>query len=39
VKFTKEGRMVIVPNHSGDPKTGLVRAIYREAGWPWPPQR
>jgi predicted RNA binding protein YcfA (HicA-like mRNA interferase family) len=38
VKFTKAGgRMVIVPNLRGDLKTGLVRAIYREAGWPWAP--
>jgi predicted RNA binding protein YcfA (HicA-like mRNA interferase family) len=40
VKFTKGGsRMVIVPNHRGDLKIGIVRAIYRDAGWPWPPQR
>ena len=36
VKFTKEGRMVIVPNHPGDLKTGTLRAIYRNAGWQWP---
>jgi predicted RNA binding protein YcfA (HicA-like mRNA interferase family) len=36
VKFTYAGgRMVIVPNLRRDLKTGLVRAIYREAGWPW----
>ena len=40
IKFTKAGgRMVIVPNHRGDLKIGIVRAIYRDAGWPWPPQR
>jgi predicted RNA binding protein YcfA (HicA-like mRNA interferase family) len=36
VKFTRDGRMVIVPNHPGDLRTGTLRAIYRDAGWPWP---
>ncbi|HEU0218950.1 MAG TPA: type II toxin-antitoxin system HicA family toxin [Stellaceae bacterium] len=39
VKFTKDGRMVVVPNHRSDLKTGLLRAIHRDAGWPWPPGR
>jgi hypothetical protein len=39
VKFIRDGRMVVVPNHRGDLKTGLLRAIYRAVGWSWPPQR
>ena len=38
VKFQKEGRSVIVPNHPGDLRTGTLRAIYRDAGWSWPPR-
>jgi predicted RNA binding protein YcfA (HicA-like mRNA interferase family) len=37
VKFRKEGRTVIVPNHPGDLKRGLLQSICRAAGWP--PQR
>jgi hypothetical protein len=29
--------VVVVPNHRGDLKTGTLRAIYRDAGWRWPP--
>jgi predicted RNA binding protein YcfA (HicA-like mRNA interferase family) len=36
VKFTKAGRVVVVPNHRGDLKIGTLRAIYRDAGWQWP---
>jgi predicted RNA binding protein YcfA (HicA-like mRNA interferase family) len=36
--FTKPGvGTVIVPNHRGDIPTGTLRAIFRAAGWLWPP--
>ena len=38
VKFQKESRIVIVPNHRGDLAIGTLRAIYRDAGWQWPPR-
>jgi predicted RNA binding protein YcfA (HicA-like mRNA interferase family) len=37
VIFTKDGRVVVVPNHRGDLKTGTLRAICSAAGWRWPP--
>jgi predicted RNA binding protein YcfA (HicA-like mRNA interferase family) len=39
VKFQKNGRTVIVSNHRGDIPAGTLRAIFRDAGWQWPPQR
>jgi predicted RNA binding protein YcfA (HicA-like mRNA interferase family) len=39
-KFSKPGYPnVIVPNHRGDLKRGLLRSIAEAAGWEWPPQR
>jgi predicted RNA binding protein YcfA (HicA-like mRNA interferase family) len=39
VLFRKDGRRVTVPNHSGDIATGTLRAICKQAGWEYPPQR
>ena len=39
-KFMKSGsQSVIVPDHRGDLKQGLLRSICRAAGWEWPPER
>jgi predicted RNA binding protein YcfA (HicA-like mRNA interferase family) len=37
--FRKTGRIVVVPNHSGDIKPGTMRSICRGAGCEYPPQR
>jgi predicted RNA binding protein YcfA (HicA-like mRNA interferase family) len=34
--FVTGGRMVVVPNHRSDLKTGTLQAICRDAGWEWP---
>jgi predicted RNA binding protein YcfA (HicA-like mRNA interferase family) len=40
VVFTKPGHKNIpVSSHGGDLPTGTLRAICRDAGWEWPPQR
>ena len=39
MKFRKDDRTVIVPNHPGVLSTGTLQAIYRDAGWQWPPER
>jgi predicted RNA binding protein YcfA (HicA-like mRNA interferase family) len=37
VKFRKDSRTVIVPNHPGDLRVGTLRRIFRDAGWQWRP--
>jgi predicted RNA binding protein YcfA (HicA-like mRNA interferase family) len=40
VIFTKRGHKNIpVSRHGGDLPAGTLRAICRDAGWEWPPQR
>jgi predicted RNA binding protein YcfA (HicA-like mRNA interferase family) len=39
VIFKKDGRRVVVSNHSGEIPTGTLRAICAQAGWEYPPQR
>ena len=40
VIFSRRGRKDIpVPRHGGDLPTGTLRAIARDVGWEWPPQR
>lgn len=31
--FVKDGRMIVVPDHRGDLKPGLEKAIKKMAGW------
>jgi predicted RNA binding protein YcfA (HicA-like mRNA interferase family) len=38
IVFRSGDRTVIVPNDPGDLRTGTLRAIYRDAGWQWPPR-
>jgi predicted RNA binding protein YcfA (HicA-like mRNA interferase family) len=37
--FKKDGRRVVVSNHSGEIPTGTLRAICAQARWEYPPQR
>jgi len=37
--FKKDGRRVVISNHTGDIPTGTLRAICAQAGWEFPPQR
>ena len=38
--FSKPGRVSIpVPRHGLDLPPGALRAICRDAGWEWPPER
>jgi predicted RNA binding protein YcfA (HicA-like mRNA interferase family) len=39
VIFKRDGRRVVVSNHSGDIPTGTLRAICDQAGWAFPPKR
>src|SRR5215213_2283441 len=39
VVFSKGGRTVVVPNHAGDIKPGMLRSICHGAGWEYPPKR
>jgi predicted RNA binding protein YcfA (HicA-like mRNA interferase family) len=38
VIFKKNGRRVVVANHTGDIPTGTLRAMCEQAGWPFPQQ-
>lgn len=37
--FKRDGKRVVVSNHSGDLPTGTLRAICAQAGWDYPPDR
>ena len=39
VIFKKDGLRVVVSDHRGDIPTGTLRAICRQAGWNYPPER
>ena len=37
--FSKEGKVTVVSNHSGDIPARTLRAICKQVGWEFPPQR
>lgn len=37
--FRRNGRRVVVSQHSGDVPLGTLRVICRQAGWKFPPDR
>lgn len=37
--FKKLGRRVVASRHGGDIPTGTLRAICKQAGWEFPPER
>ncbi len=39
VIFKRNGKRVVVSNHSGDIPLGTLRAICAQAGWEYPPDR
>ena len=39
VIFKRDGRRVVVSNHSGDIPTGTLRAICAQAAWEYLPER
>ena len=39
VVFKKDALRVVVSDHRGDIPTGTLRAICKQAGWSYPPER